>query len=97
LSVVATSHAAVAFTQFNNDVTAYIGLINTGAVAVAVRITQDGAAARLPVDGTPGDFVLPPLMQFPIVLPCGFKTPQITAIGAAAGPSLIYATPLESA
>lgn len=96
LSVVATSHAAVAITT-NNDVTAYIALINPGAVAVAVRISQNGVAATLPVDGTPGDFVLPPLMEFPIVLPCAFKTPQITAIGATAGPTIIYATPVEPA
>ncbi len=96
LSVVATSHAAVAFTFFNNDVTAYIALLNPGALPVAVAITQDGRAAVLPVDGTPGDFVLPPLMQWPILLPCGFTTPKITAIATGAGPTLIYATPVEN-
>jgi hypothetical protein len=96
LSVVATSHAAVSIVC-NNDVTAYVALLNPGAVAVAVAITQTGRAATLPVDGTPGDFVLPPLMEWPIVLPCALTTPQITAIGATAGPTVIYATPVEPA
>ncbi len=95
LSVVATSHTAVTFTQFNNDVSPYIALLNLGALPVAVAITQDGRAATLPVDGTPGDFTLPPLMLWPILLPCNIKDPKITAIGTGAGPTLIYATPVE--
>lgn len=95
LDVVAASHTAVTFTQFNNDVSPYIACINTGALAVAVAITQDGRAAVLPVDGTPGDFVLPPLMEWPILLPCNIKDPKITAYGAGAGPTTIYATPVE--
>jgi hypothetical protein len=67
---------------------------NAGTVAVAVKISQNGVAATLPVDGTPGDFILPPLMIFPIVIPIPTVTPQITAIGATAGPAIIYATPV---
>jgi hypothetical protein len=94
LSVVATSHAAVLLTTFTPDVVTYCALLNPGAVAVAVKISQNGAAATLPIDGTPGDFILPPLMQFPIVIPIPTVTPQITAIGATAGPTVIYATPV---
>lgn len=98
LSVVATSHAAVPMTRTTNDATTYCALINTGTVAVAVRLSAAGTAATLPVDGTPGDFVLPPLMQTPmtIVMPADTQNQpcQITAIGATAGPSLIYATPV---
>jgi hypothetical protein len=94
LSVVATSHAAVALATNTPDLANWCALLNPGAVAVAVKISQSGAPATLPVDGTPGDFILPPLMEFPIVIPMPTTTPQITAIGATAGPTIIYATPV---
>lgn len=98
LSVVAASHAAVTITLFDNTQANWVSLINTGTVAVAVKVTQSGLAAALPVDGTPGDWVLPPLMPLPmsIPLPNPLSTgpTQITAIGAGAGPSLVYATPI---
>lgn len=104
LSVVATLHAAVAFTFNTPDVANYVALINPGAVAVAVKLSQQGDAATFPVDGTPGDFVLPPLMQDPILMrlpnavpataTANGRGPFITAIGAAAGPTIIYATPV---
>jgi len=96
LSVVATSHAAVALNATLNENTNFVALLNPGAVAVAVKISQTGVAATLPTDGTPGDFVLPPLMELPLLLPCAIgpqSAGQITAIGATAGPTIIYATP----
>ncbi len=99
LSVVATAHAAVPLVLSTSvEVTNFVALINPGAVAVAVKLSVAGTAPILPVDGTPGDFILAPGMSHPVVLvlpseaqgsPC-----QITAIGAAAGPTLIYATPV---
>lgn len=96
LSVTASSHTAVAFTFYTNDLTTFIAVQNPGALPVAVAVSQDGRAAVLPVDGTPGDFILPPLMEYPVLLPCGYTTPQITAIGTAAGPTIIYATPVKT-
>ena len=98
LSVTASSHAAVDIIETMNDEVRWVAVVNPGSVAVAVKISQQGVAATLPVDGTPGDFLLPPLMQTPICLPLGNGSgqtnPKITAIGAAAGPTLIYATPV---
>lgn len=98
LSVVATAHAAVPLVLQGNDVASYCALLNPGAIAVAVKLSIAGTAAQLPVDGTPGDFVLPGLMEVPMVIPMptgNSVTPcQITAIGTGAGPTLIYATPL---
>lgn len=102
LSVVATAHAAVPLTKTVNEVVTWCALLNTGAVAVAVKLSVAGTAPVLPVDGTPGDFLLPPLMTIPITVPMpadqvtssGAAPCQITAIGAAAGPSLVYATPI---
>ena len=94
LSVVATSHAAVPLVNQANDILNFICCLNTGAVAVAIRISQTGTAAVLPIDGTPGDFILPAAMNQPIVISVPQKNPQITAIGTAAGPSLVYITPM---
>ena len=96
LSVVATSHAAVAINIVGNDVANFVALINTGTVVVAVRLSVAGTAATLPVDGTPGDFVLPvnQLVEIPLPSPVLGSPCQITAIGATAGPSLIYCTPI---
>ena len=94
LSVVATSHAAVAIGVTREDAN-YLALVNPGALAVAVTVSQKGAASTLPVDGTPGSSILlPPLMSQPILVPLPRTTPQITAIATAAGPTLIYATPI---
>lgn len=99
LSVVATSHAAVPVVLNNSsEVSNWIALINSGTVAVAVRLSVAGTAATLPIDGTPGDFLLPASMPLPLVIPLPNQTQsnpcQITAIGATAGPSIIYATPV---
>jgi hypothetical protein len=98
LSVTASAHAAVQLTGFTPDQINYVACINTGAVNVAIKFSQISTdAATLPVDGTPGDFLLPALMEFPIVIACPPVNSQlpcyVTAIGAAAGPSLVYVTP----
>lgn len=94
LSVAATSHAAVPVVTLDNVSPGWVACLNPGAIAVAVKLSQNGNPAVLPVDGTPGDFLLPPLMQIPIVIPCPSQTPQVTAIGSGAGPTLIYVTPI---
>jgi hypothetical protein len=98
LSVTASAHAAVQLTGFTNDQINFVSCINTGAVNVAVKFsTISTDAATLPVDGTPGDFLLPALMTSPMILACPpinmQKSCYVTAIGAAAGPSLVYFTP----
>lgn len=99
LSVVATSHAAVALTLFDNTVANYVALVNTGAAAIAVELGTAGDPAVLPVDGgATGNFVIPAATQMPVVLPLpsGFQNTAcfITAIATAAGPSILYATPV---
>jgi hypothetical protein len=98
LSVGIAAHGAVALTRTVNEVVTWAALLNTGAVAVAVKLSVIGTAPVLPVDGTPGDFLLPPLMTEPLLLPMPSDAQgsacQINAIGAAAGPSLVYVTPI---
>jgi len=94
LSVVATSHAAVALTVSGNEYMSFASFLNPGALPVSVKVTPTGVAATLAVDGTPGDYVLPAAMSFPVVLPIPSLTPQVTAIATGAGPTIIYVTPV---
>lgn len=94
LSVVAASHAAVPLVVTDNVQPGWVACINPGAIPVAIKFSQNGDAAVFPTDGTPGDFVLPALMQLPIVLPCPSQTPNVTAFGSGAGPTIIYVTPI---
>lgn len=96
LSVVATSHAAVTVSAASTDSANFAAFLNTGAATVAVNVAPTNAAAAvLPVDGTPSDVILlPPSMTQPIVYAVPPGSFSVTAIGSAAGPSLVYITPL---
>ena len=106
LSVANTQHAAVAVLSTGPDQTNYASFINTGATVVCVVMAQlpaTGTAATptlvFPVDGTatvPNSFILPASMTVPMVVrvPTGFGGFSVSAIGSAAGPSIIYVTPV---
>lgn len=103
LSVAATSHAGVTLTTYSNDQFNYCACMNTGSVAVAINFTgvnsgQTANAAVLPGDGTAGNFVLPPNMDYPLLIAVPATPPngtlQVTAIGASAGPTLVVVTPV---
>ena len=98
LSVAATAHAAVTVSAVGGSVLSnYASFLNVGANTVAVEVSPVGVtatAATIGADGATGSFVLPPLMTVPIVLAVPANYFQVSAIGSAAGPSLIYVTPL---
>lgn len=96
VSVTASSTASVTVSATTNDVLSFASFINTGSVPVAVNISPlaTAPAAVLPVAGTPStSFLLPASMNQPIVLAVP-STFAFTAIGTAAGPSLLYVTPV---
>jgi hypothetical protein len=74
----------------------YVSLINVGATSVAVRFGPTGVDAPvLPVSGsTTGNFVLPPLMTDAILFAVPTTPTYVRLIGSAAGPSIIYVTPV---
>ena len=97
LSVVAASHAAVALTLYAGEYPTWVACLNTGPNTVAIKFSQTGVASVLPGDGTTGDYILPALMTGPVLLPLTSLTPYVTAIGSAAGPALVYVTPVSPA
>jgi len=98
LSVGTTAHSAVALKANTPDQINYVSCINTGSANVAIKFsTISTDVAALPGDGTFGDFVLPGLMETPIVIACPPVNSQapcyVTAI-AATGTNLVYVTPM---
>lgn len=100
ISVTGSSSTAI---TIGSDVTDYgskIALLNTGGTVIALRTGSVGncPAAVLPAVGTPSysNIVLPATMIYPLVVDCPAFPFDITAIGSAAGPSLVYITPVES-
>ena len=93
LSVTSSSHAAVLIEDNTNDQVNYTSFLNTGTSAVAVKwgLTDPGAAV-LPVDGTPGDFVLPAGMTRPLIVATPASPYYLTAISASAT-GILYVTP----
>jgi hypothetical protein len=99
LSVAATAHAAVTVSVVGGSVLSnYASFLNVGANTVAVEVSPVGVTATtasIGADGATGSFILPPLMTVPIVLAVPANTFQVSAIGSASGPALIYVTPLS--
>ena len=97
LSVGATAHAAVQISGNTNDQINFASCLNTGSAPVTIKFSQLSTdVASIPVDGTPGDYVLPASMQWPITLAVPTINTQnpcyVTAI-AGSGTNLVYITP----
>src|SRR5258708_11086884 len=99
LSVGAPAHVAVQTGADVTDVCTFAAFLNTGTTIVSCQASSlsiaNAPAAVQPADGTPSasNIILPASMIAPIVFttpPCPFS---LTAIGSAAGPSIIFVTP----
>ena len=96
ISVAGSSTTATQIKASTNDQVNYASFINTGATYVAVSLGDANVgAAVLPVSGsTTGNFVLPASMTVPIVLAVPASPYYVRLIGSAAGPSIVYITPV---
>jgi len=95
LSVTNTAHASVQINATTNDQINYAAFLNNSVNPIAIKVSSVNPcpAAVFPTDGTPGDYVLPPIMETPIVLAVPALPFYMTAISNVAGPSLLYVTP----
>ena len=93
-SVTTTSYASTFIDDNTNDQVNYASFLNVGAYPCAVKVSSVSpcAAAVFPADGSTGDFVLPPLMEMPIVLAVPTTPFYMTAI-ASGGTTTLYVTP----
>jgi len=99
LSVAATAHTAVTVSATGGSVLSnYAAFLNTGANTVAIEISPTGitaVTASIASDGSTGSYILPASMTQPIVLATPANAFQVSAIGSAAGPALVYITPVS--
>jgi hypothetical protein len=97
ISVTASSSTALLIKAgYTNDQVNFASVLNTGSVPVAVKFGDSAVvAAVFPVAGsTEGDYVLPALMTRPVILAVPAAPFYVRAIGSAAGPSILYVTPI---
>ena len=103
LSVTAASTTAVTVSGTSNEAITFASFLNTGATVIAVTVAPVSAAASvLPAAGGAAQTVimLPASMTLPVVYAVPSSGPgtgfSVTAIGSAAGPSLVYITPVAA-
>lgn len=99
LSITNTAHAAVTVSAIDTDQPGYANLLNLGSVAVALTFAPAGSSGintpAFPVDGSPSaTIVLPPNMTQPLQVTTPGAAFIVSGIAAAAGPALVYITPM---
>ena len=98
LTVGTAAHSAVQLKANTPDQINYVACLNTGSGNVAIKFRQLSTdTAALPTDGTFADFVLPGVMETPVVLACPPMNSQlpcyVTAIASSAG-NTVFITPM---
>ena len=95
LAVTATSSASLLINDTTNDQVNYCGFLNNGSKACAVNFSPgniNALPAVYPVSGTPGNYVLPPLMEVPIILAVPTTPFYMTAICGTGNTTDLYIT-----
>ena len=67
--------------------------VNVGAATVFVALGPSGTAATVPTGSTPGSYCVPAGTRRIITAPANPLATTAAAIGASAGPTLVYVTP----
>jgi len=96
IAVTATSSTSLTISSSTNDQVNFATFLNVGAKACAVTVSNlaTAPAAVFPTAGTPGDFVLPASMTYPITLAVPAAPFQVTAICGGSDTTTLYVTPV---
>lgn len=96
IAVTATSSTSITISPSTNDQVNFATFINAGSKACAVTVSSlsTAPASVFPTAGTPGDFVLPANMTFPVTLAVPTAPFQITAICGGTDTTTLYVTPV---
>jgi hypothetical protein len=99
ITVPSSASTALAIEPKSNVENNYVSLINTGSASVVVTLGTTSASTATPAvpttgNSTPG-IILPPTMNYPIVVPAPRNTFYISIIGTAANGEC-YVTPLAA-
>jgi len=98
IAVTATSSTSITIDDTTNDQVNFATFLNAGTKACAITVSNlDTAPASVfPVAGTPGDFVLPANMVYPLTLAVPTVPFQITAICGGSDTTTLYVTAVEN-
>jgi hypothetical protein len=106
LSVGTAQHATVQIPAVQGDLSNYIAAYNSGTTQICMAFAPAGQAVptlAFPVDGAPTNlppgyltFMLPGSMPEPLVIVVPANGFAVSAIGSAAGPSIIFLTQVAS-
>lgn len=96
IAVTSTASTPLLVNDDTNDQVNYCSFVNNGTKACAVKVSPgngSGVSAVFPVAGTPGDYVLPPLMEVPVVLAVPTTPFYVSAVCASGDTTTLFVTP----
>lgn len=98
IAVTATSSTSITINSNTNDQVNFAAFLNAGTKACAVTVSSLATApvSVFPTAGSPGDFVLPANMTYPITLAVPTAPFQITAVCGGTDTTTLYVTPVEN-
>jgi hypothetical protein len=96
IAVTATSSTSITIDDTTNDQVNFASFLNVGTKACAITVSSlaTAPASVFPVAGTPGDFVLPASMPYPITIAVPTVPFQMTAICSGTDTTTLYVTPV---
>lgn len=99
LSVANTTHSSVTIGSDVIEQCNTLAFLNTGSTVISVTVSPESSAPAtvLPVDGTAQlvTVTLPAAMITPLIWNAPRCPCSVSAIGSAAGPGIIYITPVQ--
>ncbi len=98
IAVTATSSTSITIDDTTNDQVTFATFLNAGTKACAVTVSSLATApvSVFPTAGSPGDFVLPANMVYPLTLAVPTAPFQITAICGGSDTTTLYVTAVEN-
>jgi hypothetical protein len=98
IAVTATSSTSITIDDTTNDQVNFATFLNAGTKACAVTVSNLATApvSVFPTAGTPGDFVLPANMTYPVTLAVPTAPFQITAVCGGSDTTTLYVTAVEN-
>jgi hypothetical protein len=96
IAVTATSSTSLTIDDKTNDQVNFATFLNAGTKPCAVNVSSlaTAPACVFPAVGTPGDFVLPANMTYPVTLAVPTVPFQITAVCGGTDTTTLYVTPV---
>ena len=98
IAVTATSSTSITIDDSTNDQVNFATFLNAGTKACAITVSSLATApvSVFPTAGTPGDFVLPANMVYPLTLAVPTAPFRITAVCGGSDTTTLYVTAVEN-